>query len=159
MVPSGRLRSSTTYYWHVRYQDNCGTWSSYSNETSFTTTASSGIRDNCFIATAAYGTPMAEEIQVLRDFRDQYLLTNPVGEVLVELYYKTSPPIAEFIADHPALRQVVRAGLEPVIAMSNVAVNTTLTQKIAVVSSTVLLFALMVIRFRRRTSRARRNAG
>ena len=33
----------------------------------------------CFIATAAYGTPMAGDIEILRQFRDEYLLTNPVG--------------------------------------------------------------------------------
>ena len=112
----------------------------------------------CFIATAAYGTPMAGEIQVLRDFRDQYLLTNPVGEVLVELYYNTSPPIADFIAEHPALKQVVRAGLEPVIAMSTVAVNTNLAQRIAIVSSIVLVSALLVVWFRRRAGKARGDA-
>jgi PKD repeat protein len=37
LVPA--LSYSTTYYWHVRYQDNRGAWSSYSNETSFTTAA------------------------------------------------------------------------------------------------------------------------
>ena len=108
----------------------------------------------CFIATAAYGTPMAEEIDILRDFRDEFLLTNPVGEALVELYYNTSPPVAEFIAEHPTLKQVVRSGLEPVIAMSTVAVNTTLAQKIAIVSSMVLLSALLVVWLRKRTGKA-----
>ncbi len=36
-VPSGTLNYSTTYYWHVRYQDQHGIWSAYSGETSFTT--------------------------------------------------------------------------------------------------------------------------
>lgn len=108
----------------------------------------------CFIATAAYGTPMAEEIDVLRDFRDQYLLTNPMGEASVELYYITSPPIADFITDHPALKPVVRAGLKPVVVMTSVAVNTTLAQKVAILSSVVLFVTLLVIWLRRRTSRS-----
>jgi hypothetical protein len=37
LVPSGKLGYSTTYYWHVRYQDNHGNWSDWSAETSFTT--------------------------------------------------------------------------------------------------------------------------
>lgn len=41
-VPSDKLTYFTTYYWHVRYQDNHGAWSEWSTETSFTTAASSG---------------------------------------------------------------------------------------------------------------------
>ena len=37
IVPSGNLDYNTTYYWHVRHQDNQGAWSDYSIETSFTT--------------------------------------------------------------------------------------------------------------------------
>jgi len=69
----------------------------------------------CFIATAAYGTPMAEEIQILREFRDEYLLTNPVGQAFVDFYYKVSPPIAEFITEHPGLKPIVRAALFPAV--------------------------------------------
>ncbi len=87
----------------------------------------------CFIATAAYGTPMAEEIQILRQFRDEYLLTNPLGQALVDLYYRVSPPIAEFITEHPSLKPIVRAGLVPAVAMSTVAVNTTPAEKAAIV--------------------------
>jgi len=38
-VPSGTLTNDTTYYWHVRHQDNRGNWSEWSAETSFTTLA------------------------------------------------------------------------------------------------------------------------
>jgi hypothetical protein len=111
----------------------------------------------CFIATAAYGTPMAKEIEILREFRDQYLLTNPVGEALVELYYNTSPPIANFITEHPALKPVVRAALKPVIFMSSVAVNTTLVEKIAIVGL-MALAVLLVVWLRKRAGKARGSA-
>jgi len=103
----------------------------------------------CFIATAAYGTPMADEVQSLREFRDKYLLTNPVGESLVDFYYEVSPPIAEFITDHTILKPVVRAGLVPAVAMSTVAVNTTPAEKAAIVGLLVLV-ALAVWATRRR---------
>jgi hypothetical protein len=99
----------------------------------------------CFITTATFDTPMAGQIQVLRDFRDEYLMTNPVGEALVNLYYSVSPPIAEFIADHPGLKSVVRAGLSPVVVMSTVAVNTTSDEKTGMASFLVLTLAGVVV--------------
>ena len=109
----------------------------------------------CFIATAAYGTPMAEEIGILREFRDKYLLTNPVGEALVEFYYKVSPQIAEFIAEHPSLKPIVRAGLLPAVAMSTMAVNTTPVGKIVLVDLLVLALVAVAIWATRRHARAR----
>jgi len=93
----------------------------------------------CFIATAAYGTPMAEEIQILREFRDEYLLTNQLGQALVDFYYKVSPPMAEFITEHPSLKPIVRAGLVPAVAMSAIAVNTTPAEKTAIVGLVLLV--------------------
>jgi outer membrane protein assembly factor BamB len=93
----------------------------------------------CFIATAAYGTPMAEEIEVLREFRDEYLLTNPLGQALVDLYYRVSPPIAEFITNHPSLKPIVRAGLLPAVAMSTIAIDTTPAEKIAIIGLLALV--------------------
>ena len=72
----------------------------------------------CFIATAAFGTPMAEEVRALSKFRDEYLLTNAPGRDFVNAYYRTSPPIADFIRNKPILKAVVRAGLKPLIWFS-----------------------------------------
>ena len=69
----------------------------------------------CFIASAAYGTPMASDINALRHFRDAYLLTTPLGTLFVDGYYRTSPPIADFVANHPAAATMVRAALTPVV--------------------------------------------
>ena len=107
----------------------------------------------CFIATAAYGTPMAEDIQVLRDFRDEYLLTSPLGQALVGIYYRVSPPMAEFMAEHPSLKPVVRAGLLPVAAMSTVVVNTTPAEKMAMVGSLVLVSVTLAVWAKRRRGR------
>jgi hypothetical protein len=105
----------------------------------------------CFIATAAYGTPMAEEIGILRKFRDEYLLTNPVGATLVEFYYRTSPPIAQFITEHPSLKPIVRAALLPAVAMSTIAVNATVNERMVIAVLLVLVsIALIVWAIRRR---------
>ncbi len=107
----------------------------------------------CFIATAAYGTPMAEEIEILREFRDEYLLTSLAGKTLVEFYYKVSPPIADFITEHPSLKPIVRAGLLPAVAMSTVAVNTTPTEKIAIIGLLALVSVALAIWATRRRGR------
>jgi len=107
----------------------------------------------CFIATAAYGTPMAKEIEILREFRDKYLMINPMGRGLVELYYRVSPQIAEFITGHPSLKPIVRAGLLPAVAMSTVAVNTTPTQKVAIISLLVLVSVAVAVWATRQRSR------
>ena len=62
----------------------------------------------CFIATAAYGSPTAEQIDVLREFRDGVLLESAAGSQFVALYYRLSPPIAGFISGNSFLRTVVR---------------------------------------------------
>jgi hypothetical protein len=70
----------------------------------------------CFIATAAYGTPTAEQIDVLREFRDVVLLESTVGSQFVALYYRLSPPIADFIARSDLLRTLVRELLvDPIV--------------------------------------------
>lgn len=70
----------------------------------------------CFIATAAYGTETASQLDVLRDFRDQVLLKNALGSRFVEAYYKLSPPVADFIAKNDFLRAIVRVVLiDPVV--------------------------------------------
>jgi hypothetical protein len=117
----------------------------------FDDTASGG----CFIATAAYGTTMAVEIDTLRDFRDQYLLANPVGEALVEFYYSISPPIADVLAHDTTLRAVVRSALVPVVAMSSVIINMILAQELVMLillATALFTSAALLVQRRRRQS-------
>jgi polyhydroxybutyrate depolymerase len=62
----------------------------------------------CFIATAAYGTSTATQLDVLREFRDDVLLESTVGSRLVDLYYQASPPIADFISEHSFVKTLAR---------------------------------------------------
>lgn len=70
---------------------------------------------SCFIATACYETPMAEEVKVLCAFRDRYLLTNPIGSAFVDFYYKYSRRLADFIRDKENLKAFIRECLKPLI--------------------------------------------
>jgi hypothetical protein len=82
----------------------------------------------CFIATAAYGTSVTEEIDTLRAFRDEVLLQNSLGSQFVDFYYEVSPPMADFISEHDGLRTLVRELLVAPIA-SLVEVTEALWQK------------------------------
>jgi len=104
----------------------------------------------CFVATAAYGSPMAEEIQILREFRDKYLLTNPPGRALVDLYYRVSPPVARFITEHPALQPIVRAALVPALALSTLAVTSAPSTQIAILALLLASVAMAVWATKRR---------
>ncbi|GAG46652.1 unnamed protein product, partial [marine sediment metagenome] len=72
----------------------------------------------CFIATACYDSPLAEEVKSLCRFRDDYLLTNKLGRAFVSTYHRLSPPIADYIRDKEHLKTVVRIALKPLIRLS-----------------------------------------
>ena len=92
-------------------------------------TAVGGGDSGCFIATAAYGSAFERHVEILRQFRDVYLMKIWFGRGFVDLYYKYSPALAGYIAEHNFLRAAVRWGLAPVVGAAYVALNTTAAQK------------------------------
>jgi hypothetical protein len=70
---------------------------------------------SCFIATAAYGSPIEPHVRVLREFRDRYLQRTAPGRAFIRFYYRHSPPVAAFIAEHAWLRSLVRMLLTPLV--------------------------------------------
>jgi len=73
----------------------------------------------CFIATAAYGSYLHPKVMVLRNFRDNYLLTNEAGRLFVSLYYKYSPAIADLVRQNDTARLLVRVMLAPLIFLAD----------------------------------------
>jgi hypothetical protein len=100
----------------------CGETNSFS-EFAVVEEASSSSSSGCFIATAAYGSYWEPHVMTLRQFRDSHLLTNKAGSQFVKAYYRYSPPIADYIAEHDSLRQFVRIGLAPLVGFSWLALN------------------------------------
>jgi uncharacterized repeat protein (TIGR02543 family) len=75
-------------------------------------------KGDCFIATAAYGSPLHSYVRILRDFRDTYLMPTKLGRKFVELYYKYSPFVVDLIAKHKVLKAAVRIHLLSLVAFS-----------------------------------------
>ena len=74
-------------------------------------------KSGCFIATAAYGTPLASEIDVLRRWRDQSLSNFMGGRSFISTYYRFSPKIASLIEKSIFLKKVTRIILKPLVAL------------------------------------------
>jgi hypothetical protein len=106
--------------------DPSGPGGSYSSSSGSPTNSSSdtnsagdgGGGGGCFIATAAFGSPMEQHVQILKNFRDVFLLKSGPGRAFVDSYYRHSPPIAKFIAKHENLRAAVRISLIPMVGIA-----------------------------------------
>ena len=100
----------------------------------------------CFIATAAFGSSVKNQVKALRAFRDTYLIPYALGRIFVRIYYKYSPPLAKFIAKHKILKISVRIGLLPIIGFSYLMLHfglvITLTTLVILLGTPVLLVLL-----------------
>jgi hypothetical protein len=96
----------------------------------------------CFIATAAYGSPLEPHVQTLRVFRDRYLLTNGLGRGLVAVYYRVSPPLAHWLEAHASFKPMARALLSPIVFMTEFWMN---IPSFAQVSIMILIISLGII--------------
>jgi uncharacterized repeat protein (TIGR02543 family) len=93
----------------------------------------------CFIATAAYGSPSHFYVKVLRDFRDEYLISSKLGRRFIQLYYKYSPRVAGYIEQHSLLKVMVRIHLLPLVTLSYVILH------LGVAPAAVMLFLMFAI--------------
>jgi len=110
------LLPETDYWIGVRAIDKCSNTSDLAIAKVTTANRMSGEVDACFIATAAYGSVMANDVEQLRHFRDALLSSNVLGELAVETYYTFGPPVAGVVGQSELLRATARAALAPVVA-------------------------------------------
>ncbi|HEY2746962.1 MAG TPA: fibronectin type III domain-containing protein [Polyangia bacterium] len=112
------LKAQTQYYVGIRAINACGQPSPAAFTSAVTSVQKFVTLHGCFIATAAYGTPMDGDVAALRRLRDGALLTNPLGRLAVAAYYAMSPPLARAIASDERLRAGARTMLKPAVALA-----------------------------------------
>ena len=85
------------------------------------TGATSSQPSGCLIATAAFGSELAPQIQLLRNFRDNHILSTASGSSFMNVfnawYYSFSPQVADYEREQPWLQQTVRIGIYPLLGI------------------------------------------
>lgn len=110
----------------------------YGNELQFST------EDACFIATAAHGNINSIQVRTLRQFRDHYLKSTPLGALFINTYYQLSPPLARRIAQSESLQQITRIVLAPITTLSYFALHPILAlQVLATLLGIATLFQIV----------------
>jgi len=79
-----------------------------------------GEGGGCLIATAAYGSEMAPQVQLLREIRDNQLMNTDSGISFMtgfnQLYYSFSPTIADMQRENPMFQEIVKIGITPLLS-------------------------------------------
>jgi len=81
---------------------------------------SSKVGGGCLIATAAYGSELSPQVQLLREIRDNKVLSTESGSAFMEsfntFYYSFSPTIADLERQNPMFKEAVKLGITPLLA-------------------------------------------
>jgi hypothetical protein len=109
------LLPETTYSIGIRAFDNCRNGSSLTIVEVATPPRPLGEVDACFVATAAYGSMMADDVELLRRFRDSLLSKTVFGELAIEAYYTFGPAFAGVVGESDLLRATARGVLHPFV--------------------------------------------
>jgi hypothetical protein len=109
------LLPATEYSVGIRAFDDCRNTSALTVLELVTAERSFGEVDACFIATAAYGSPLAADVQLLRGVRDSILRKTVLGELAVEAYYTFGPAPAGLIGQSELLRATARELIAPIV--------------------------------------------
>ncbi|HEY5928123.1 MAG TPA: fibronectin type III domain-containing protein [Kofleriaceae bacterium] len=110
------LLPETDYSVGIRPYDNCFNQGPLTVVSFTTPLRQTAEVDWCFVATAAYGSVLANDVTMLRRFRDSVLESSVFGEVAILTYYTFGPSAAGLISESELLRASARAALSPIIS-------------------------------------------
>lgn len=75
----------------------------------------------CLIATAAFGSELSPQVQFLRGFRDNHILSTESGSSFMTIfnawYYSFSPYVADYERQQPWLQQIVKTSIYPLLGI------------------------------------------
>jgi hypothetical protein len=100
----------------------------------------------CLIATATYGSEMANEVQQLRELRDNQLLNTESGTVFMstfnDIYYSFSPTIADMEREHPMFKEAVKLAITPMISTLSLMENAESESEVLSIGISVIVLNL-----------------
>jgi hypothetical protein len=77
-------------------------------------------KPGCLIATAAFGSELAPQVQLLREVRDNVLFSTSSGTAFMSafnnVYYSFSPTVADWERDNPAFKEIVKTAITPMLS-------------------------------------------
>lgn len=105
----------------------------------------------CLIATAAFGTEMAPQVQYLREVRDNTVMSTDAGTGFMSwfntLYYSVSPQIADMERENPVFREMVRMAITPMLASLSVMSLAEEGSEISVLGTGILVITLNIVMY------------
>ena len=111
-----------------------------------TTSVKTGNGGGCLIATATYGSEMSQQVQQLRELRDNQLLETESGTAFMgmfnDIYYSFSPTIADMEREHPMFKEAVKLTITPMISTLSLMENADSESEVLVVGISVIVLNL-----------------
>lgn len=105
-------------------------------------------KSGCLIATAAFGSELAPQVQFLREYRDNTIMATVAGSSFLNafntVYYSFSPTVADAERTHPILQETVRAGISPLLGILQMAKFSTIgNNNLSVIMSGIMASSLI----------------
>ena len=132
----------------VASTSNCGTGTELVNGICkvIQTEEKSSSGGGCLIATATYGSEMSQQVQQLRELRDNQLLQTESGTAFMgifnDIYYSFSPVIADYERENPYFKEAVKLAITPMISSLSLMENANSESKVLGIGISVIMLNL-----------------